>query len=101
MRRAFSSAIKHGLERRVIYRNRIIENNHYSVTSVAFERTAVLDDDGIAEERKRYSAITFFWVGAFKETLNSSANGRSQVSGLASVGLGPATMPSTSVWGGQ
>ena len=36
---------EHGLERRVLYWHRIVEDHHHAVTSVAFERAVVLDDD--------------------------------------------------------
>ena len=36
---------EHRLKRRVLHRHRIIEDHHHAVTSVAFERAVVLDDD--------------------------------------------------------
>ena len=36
---------EHGLERRVLYWHRIIEDDHHAIASVAFERAVVFDDD--------------------------------------------------------
>src|SRR4029077_1571467 len=36
---------EHSLERRVFYWHRIVEDHHYAVASVSFERAVVLDDD--------------------------------------------------------
>jgi len=36
---------EHSLKRRVFNRHRIVEDHHHAVTSVAFKRAAVFDDD--------------------------------------------------------
>ena len=59
---------EHGLERWVLDWNWIVEDHHYAVTSIAFERAAVLDDllaNGcvVFAEQRDY----VFRVGAFSE----------------------------------
>ena len=59
---------EHGLERRVLYRHRIIEDHHHAVTGVPFERAVVLDDD-FADGRMVVAQQSHhvFRVGAFGE----------------------------------
>ena len=59
---------QHSLKRRVVYGNRIVENNHYAVTGITLKRSAVLDDDlanrrMVVTQQRHY----VFWVRAFGE----------------------------------
>ena len=59
---------EHRLERRVLYWHWIIEDHHHAVTSIAFERAVVLDDD-FADGRVvvAQQGHHVFRVGAFSE----------------------------------
>ena len=68
---------EHSLKRRVLYWHRIVENHHHAVTSVAFERAVVLDDD-FADSRMIVAQQSHhvFRVGAFGEPGEARAGHR-------------------------